>query len=120
MNLVHRELASVRQGPCFDKKTTPKPISNINIPMSSNYPVRHDCEVRRARRLGFFCREIKRALINRCLDRDITLRHLDDFIDGFFITMEYHDLEYPLESLIGMLVDEELVEHTMQRYVETT
>lgn len=72
--------------------------------------------VRRARRLGFFCREIKRAVLNLCVDHDVSPRYLDEFMDEFLLSLDYHESEYHIEVLVAMLRDDSLVEHTFRRY----
>jgi hypothetical protein len=73
---------------------------------------------KRARRLGYFVREIKRAVLNMCVDHDVSLRYLDEFMDEFFLSLDYHESEYPVELLVAMLRDDALVEHTFRRYAE--
>jgi hypothetical protein len=73
---------------------------------------------KRARRIGYFVREIKRAVTNMCVDHDVSLRYLDEFMDEFFLSLDYHESDYPVELLIVMLRDDALIEHTYRRYVE--
>jgi hypothetical protein len=91
------------------------PVTKYNM---GRFLTRHPAHVRRAQRLSLFCREVKRALINLCIDRSVSMKEIDYFMEDFFVNMEYHDLEYPLDTLLLMLLDEEFIEHTYHRYLE--
>lgn len=72
--------------------------------------------MRRARRLSLFCKEVKRAILNLCLDRGVPTRNVDYFIEDFFMSMEYHELEYPIDVLLQMLIDEDFILQAFERY----
>lgn len=80
--------------------------------------INHPPNARRTQRLSLFCKEIKRILYNRCIDHNFPLTGIEYFVEEHFICMQYHDLEYPLESLLLMLKDDEYLDNTFQRYLE--
>ena len=44
------------------------------------------------------------------------MRNIDYFMEDFFISMEYHELEYPAEVLLQMLIDEDFILNAFDRY----
>lgn len=78
--------------------------------------IKHPDHIRRAQRLSLFCKEVKRAIINLSLDRGVSMRNIDYFMEDFFISMEYHELEYPAEVLLQMLIDEDFILNAFDRY----
>lgn len=79
--------------------------------------IKHPDHIRRAQRLSLFCKEVKRAIINLCLDRGISIRNIDYFMEDFFISMEYHAVEYSTEVLLKMLIDEDFILAAFDRYL---
>lgn len=74
--------------------------------------------VRRAKRLVRFCKEIKRALLNLCVDHNVPIHSVDFFVEDLYLKMEYHALEYPLETLLEMLLNDGYIKQTFERYRE--
>jgi hypothetical protein len=81
-----------------------------------SYLIKHPDHIRRAQRLSLFCKEVKRAIINLCLDQGVPTRNVDFFMEDFFMNMEYHDLEYPIEVLLEMLLDDDFIYQAFDRY----
>ncbi len=71
---------------------------------------------RRARRIGLFCREIKRAMMNRCLDHNLPTRELDFFIEELYQSMDFQGDEFTLERLLGILLEGDFVDEAFARY----
>lgn len=80
--------------------------------------IKHPDHIRRARRISLFCKEVKRAIINLSLDRGIPTRNLDYFMEDFFMSMEYHELDYPIDVLLQMLIDEDFIMKAFDRYCD--
>lgn len=74
--------------------------------------------VRRAQRLVRFCKEIKRALLNKCVDYNVSIHSMDFFVEDLYYKMEYGMFEYSLDSLLGLLLDEGYIEDLFERYRE--
>lgn len=74
--------------------------------------------VRRAERLILFCKEIKRALLNRCVDYNVPIREIDFFVEDLFVKMEFHSDEYDFQTLLTLLLSDEFREGTFRRYRE--
>ena len=78
--------------------------------------IKHPAHIRRAQRLSLFCKEIKRALMNMALDRGVSTRNIDYFMEDMFMSMEYHELEYPIDVLLLMLIDEAFIEQAWDNF----
>jgi hypothetical protein len=83
------------------------------------FVVKHPDHVRRRQRLALFCKEIKRALLSKCVDSGVSIKNIDFFMEEFYIAMEYHELDYQTETLLHMLLDEGFLAHTFERYCDT-
>lgn len=55
-------------------------------------------------------------MLSMCLDQNISNHLVGAFVEEFHSSLESHDIDYPIEVLVGMLGDPRLVEQTFDRY----
>lgn len=78
--------------------------------------VKHPDHVHRAQRIALFCKEVKRALLNLCLDHNVRIHDIDVFVSVYAQEMEYTDNNFDTTVLLRMLLDDLFIQSTFAAY----
>ncbi len=74
-------------------------------------------DVRRERRIMLFCNEIRKILVNHCMNTNRSYATVDRYIHDITVTMISNDaMEYSLGELLGMMYDTNFLKNVIEHH----